>query len=130
MGSTEPLLVKVIGRDDYQKDLQNLGRAETIVNALIANPKKVSGQTLVAILTTSDDFSIGVGSSRAELLRHMVIDRATPERQSELMISAENLNNCQKSLFDAGDEYVGLVLRYVSAEDEALAKRVAHDGAQ
>lgn len=122
-GSPEALVAEVIGKSDYDKDLRSLGSAETFVNALIADPRKISGKMLVAILSTTDDFSVGVGSTRAELLRHIVIDQSTRERQTELMISAENLNSCQRSLFDAGDEFVGLVLQYVGTEDEALAKR-------
>jgi hypothetical protein len=76
---------------------------------------------LVAILSTSDDFSVGVGSRRAELLRRMVIDAGAASKVAQMSIAAEALNDCQKSLFNAGDDIVELVMNYVGAEDDALA---------
>ena len=76
---------------------------------------------LVAILSTSDDFSVGVGSRRAELLRRMVIDAGAASKVAQMSIAAEALNDCQKSLFNAGDDIVDLVMNYVGAEDDALA---------
>jgi hypothetical protein len=38
-----------------------------------------------------------------------------------MSIAAEALNDCQKSLFNAGDDIVDLVMNYVGAEDDALA---------
>ena len=117
------LLRSVVGADNYNKDMTSLGYAESFVNNLIGHPGKMSGKALVAILSTSDDFSIGVGSTRAEVLRHLVIDPPNSHRQQELMLAAESLNDCQKSLFNAGDDFVPLVMDYVGAEDDALAKR-------
>jgi hypothetical protein len=77
---------------------------------------------LVAILSTSDDFSVGVGSTRSEVLRHMVIDDNAASEATRMGLSAEALNECQKSLFNAGDDFVELVLNYVGAEDDALAR--------
>jgi hypothetical protein len=122
-GDSEPLLMAIVGTDNYEKDLTSLERAQNFANVLIAHPDKLSGKLLVAILSTSDDFSIGVGSTRAEALRHIVIDQSNVHRQQELMLAAESLNDCQKSLFNAGDDFVELVMNYVGAEDVALAAR-------
>jgi hypothetical protein len=122
-GAKEPMLMSIVGQDNYEKDITSLGHAETFVNALIAKPDITSGKILVAILSTSDDFSIGVGSTRAEVLRHMVIDRSTTERQTELMLESKALNDCQKTLFNAGDDFVDLVMNFVGAEDNALSSR-------
>jgi hypothetical protein len=119
-GSSTPLLKTVLGPDDYNKDLMSMGTAERLVNALISHPDKVTGKTLVMILSTSDDFSVGVGSTRAELLRHVVLDTAS-QKTNQLLVAAESLNDCQKSLFNAGDDFVELVMNYVGAEDDALA---------
>jgi hypothetical protein len=119
-GSATPLLKTVLGPDDYNKDLMSMGTAERLVNALIANSDKVTGKALVMILSTSDDFSVGVGSTRADVLRHIVLD-TTSQKANQLMVAAESLNDCQKSLFNAGDDFVELVMNYVGAEDDALA---------
>jgi hypothetical protein len=53
-------------------------------------------------------------------IRHIVLDTASQET-NQLMVAAESLNHCQKSLFNAGDDFVELVMNYVGAEDDALA---------
>jgi hypothetical protein len=121
-GTNEPFLRRIVGEDNYNKDMLSLGHAEAFTSFLIAHPDKLSGKMLVAILSTSDDFSVGVGSTRSEVLRHMVIDRGPARKANELSLAAEALNDCQKSLFNAGDDFVELVMNYVGAEDDALAR--------
>lgn len=87
---------------------------------LIARPDKVAGRFLVAILSSSDDFSIGVGSTRTEVMSQIALKSANANRVNELILASESLNDCQKSLFNAGDDYVGLVMDFVGAEDNAL----------
>jgi len=53
----------------------------------------------------------------------MTLDSADAHKRDELLVSSEALNSCQKSLFDAGDDYVELVMNYVGAEDDSLATR-------
>jgi hypothetical protein len=122
-GASVPLLKSVVGEDDYNKDLASLGSAEKIVNGLIANPDRVTGRYLVALLSSADDFSLGVGSSRTEALRHMILDKN--QDGTELLVASEALNSCQKSLFDAGDDFVGIVMDYVGAEDDVVAAKAA-----
>jgi hypothetical protein len=125
-GDHEAILRPIIGADNYQKDIASLAHAEALVNGLLGQPKQISGKFLVAILSSSDDFSIGVGSTRTEVVRHIITEQSSPARASELLVAAESLNNCQKALFDAGDDYVGLVMAFVGAEDEALAVKRSH----
>jgi hypothetical protein len=122
-GTKGPFLRPIVGADNYDKDLVSLGHAETFTSFVIAHPDKTSGRVLVAILSSSDDFSIGVGSTRSEVLRHIVIDKDATSKATELTLAAEALNSCQKSLFNAGDDFVELVMNYVGAEDDALARR-------
>jgi len=63
-GATVPILKSIVGEENYNKDLTSLGHAEKIVNALISYPDRVTGKLLVALLSSSDDFSVGVGSTR------------------------------------------------------------------
>ena len=120
-GAREPLVKRIIGEADYKLDLLALSRADSIAKGLISRPSSMSGRALVALVSSSDDFSVGVSTSRTEIIRHMALD--TKASQSEMLVSAEALNDCQKSLFNAGDDFVGLVLNYVGAEDEQLAAR-------
>lgn len=119
-GSTAPLLKSVVGTDNYNKTLMSLGQAEKMTNVLIARPDKVAGRFLVAILSSSDDFSVGVGSTRTEVMSQIALKSANAHRVNELILASESLNACQKSLFNAGDDYVGLVMDFVGAEDNAL----------
>ena len=119
----EAMLRPIVGSDGYQKDITSLAHAEALVNGLLEQPQQTSGRFLVAILSSSDDFSIGVGSTRTEVMRHIITEHPSPARASELLVAAESLNNCQKALFDAGDDYVGLVMAFVGAQDDALAIR-------
>jgi hypothetical protein len=121
-GDDGPLLKPIVGTDNYNKDLLSLEHAEDFTRYLIAHPDKVSGKLLVAILSSADDFSVGVGSTRAEVLRHMVIDAGAASKVAQMSIAAEALNDCQKTLFNAGDDFVELVMNYVGAEDDALAQ--------
>jgi hypothetical protein len=124
-GTTEPLMTHVVGKDNYDKDLESLGHAEKITNFLIAHPDKTSGKTLVAILSTADDFSVGVGSTRAAILTSL-LDQSTkvsPSQAGQYVTAAAELNGCQRNLFNAGDDYVDLVMKYVAAEDDALASK-------
>ena len=68
-GTKGPFLKPIVGTDNYNKDMMSLGRAEAFTSFLLAHPDKLSGKMLVAILSTSDDFSVGVGSTRSEVLR-------------------------------------------------------------
>ena len=122
-GTSAPLIKLVIGADSYNKDLESLDGAEEFVSLLIEHPNRITGKGLVAVLSTSDDFSIGVGSAESEILRALVRGDhdITPEMATELVPLSASLNACQRSLFNAGDDYVELVMRFVGEEDEALA---------
>jgi hypothetical protein len=61
---------ELLGRDDYNKDIASLGHAERFTDFLIAHPDKISGSFLVMILSTSDDFAVGLQSTQTEILRH------------------------------------------------------------
>lgn len=121
-GTNRPFLLPIVGADNYNKDMLSLGHAEAFTSFLIAHPDKVSGKMLVTILLSADDFSVGVGSTRSEVLRHMVIDEDASRKATQMSLAAEGLNDCQKSLFNAGDDFVELVMNYVGAEDDALAR--------
>jgi hypothetical protein len=43
-------------------------------------------------------------------------------KMTRMTVAAEALNDCQKSLFNAGDDFVELVMNYVGAEDEAVGR--------
>ena len=123
--STEPFMKEVVGKENYEKDLTSLGHAENVTNFLIAHPDKISGKALVLILSTSDDFSVGVGSTRAAILARL-LDQTTKVAVSEIgqyIPAAAALDRCQKNLFNAGDDYVDLVIKFVGAEDDALATK-------
>lgn len=127
-GTTSPLLKLVVGGDGYSKSLMNLEKAEKFSKFLIQHPDQIKGGMLVAILSTSDDFSVGVGSTRTEVLASLMRQsgKITPQMTKELMTSDINLNTCQKSLFNAGDDYVELVLRYIAAEDRVVGAPKPH----
>jgi hypothetical protein len=48
-----------------------------------------------------------------------VITKNVPN-SSDLVLMSEAVNSCQKSLFNAGNDYVELVLNYIGAQDNAL----------
>jgi hypothetical protein len=116
------LLKLVVGAGGYDKDMMSLGRAEKFTKFLIEHPDQIKGGMLVAILSTSDDFSVGVGSTRAEILASLVRkdSKVTPQMAEELVTTSVTLNACQKSLFNAGDDYAGFVMQYVDAEDRLV----------
>ncbi len=123
--STQPLLRTIIGPENYDKDLMSLGHAEKLTSFFIAHPEQITGKSLVMILSTSDDFSVGVGSTRAAILARFV-DPASKVSGNEASLhaaAAAALDGCQKNIFNAGDDYVQLIFRFVGAEDDALARR-------
>jgi hypothetical protein len=115
----------VVGKDNYEKDLVSLGHAEKVTNFLIAHPDKTSGKALVLILSTSDDFSVGVGSTRAAILAALIdpTKKVSAAQAVQFVSAAAELDGCQKNLFNAGDDYVDLVMKFVGAEDDALSTR-------
>jgi hypothetical protein len=118
-------MTHVVGKDNYEKDLVSLGHAEKITNFLIVHPNRTSGKALVLILSTSDDFSVGVGSTRAAILASL-LDQSTKvsaSQTSQYVTAATELDGCQKNLFSAGDDYVDLVMKFIGAEDDALASK-------
>lgn len=116
-----PILKLVLRASDYDKELRNLDLAEGITNGLIAHPDRISGKTLVAILSTMDDVSVGAGSTRFEVLSAAITNNPDIPNSADLVMMSEAVNSCQKSIFNAGDDYVGLVLNYVGTQDKALA---------
>lgn len=125
--SSIPLIKAAIGSDPYDRDMQSLTAAEKLTNGLIQNPGKITGRFLVAILSTSDDLSVGIGSTRMELLRNLLKENSgiSAEILQPLMSLDVSLADCQKSLFNAADDYVDLVMKYVGSEDEK-AVQVRH----
>jgi hypothetical protein len=124
-GTTEPLMRNVVGKENYEKDLVSLGHAEKVTNFLIAHPDRTSGKALVLILSTSDDFSVGVGSTRDTILTNLLdpSTKVSASQASQYVTAATELDGCQKNLFNAGDDYVDLVMNFVGAEDDALASK-------
>lgn len=127
-GATSPLLKLVVGADGYSRTLTSLEKAEKFSRFLVEHPDQITGGMLVAILSTSDDFSVGIGSTRTEILASLVRQdsKITLQMTKELATSDINLNACQKSLFNAGDDYVELVLHYVEAEDRLVGAPKPH----
>jgi len=121
-GASAPLVRLVIGAA-YDKDLKSLDEATKFTDFLVANPSRITGQALVGVLSTSDDFSIGVGSTQSDILRAVMREdpKITPQMADGLVSLATSLGECQKSLFNAGDDYVELVMRFVGSEDQTLA---------
>jgi hypothetical protein len=122
VGTSKPILKLVLQPDDYDKDMKSLELAEGFTNGLLAHPDRMTGKALVAILSTMDDVSVGAGSTRFELLSAAITKNAP--NSSDLVLMSEVVNSCQKSLFNAGDDYVELVMNYVGAQDDALV--IAH----
>lgn len=122
-GTSAPLVKLVIGAEPYDKDLKSLDEATKFTDFLVANPSHITGQALVGVLSTSDDLSVGVGSTQSDILRAVMREdkTLTPQMLDGLLSLTSSLSACQKSLFNAGDDYVELVMRYVGSEDEALA---------
>jgi hypothetical protein len=121
-GTSTPILKLVLSADNYGKDMKVLGEAELFTNTLIAHPERLTGKALVAILSTMDDVSVGEGSTRFEVLSAAITNKAGAPKSETLFFMSEAINSCQRALFDAGDDYVTLVLDFVGAEDEAKAK--------
>ena len=123
-GAKVALIKEVLGAEAYEKDMSSLGSAEKLTNALIARPEKISGQALVFVLSLSDDFAVGAASTQSSLLLSLINRHLDGDSDSakEILLSASALGACQRSLFDAGDDYVSLVTEYVGAED-ALSSR-------
>jgi hypothetical protein len=124
-GTTEPLMRNVVGKENYEKDLVSLGHAEKVTNFLIAHPDRTSGKALVLILSTSDDFAVGVGSTRAAILTNLLdpSTKVSALQASQYVTAATELDGCQKNLFNAGDDYVDLVMNFVGAEDDVLSSK-------
>jgi hypothetical protein len=99
--------------------MKSLELAEGFTNGLLAHPDRMTGKALVAILSTMDDVSVGAGSTRFELLSVAITKNVA--NSSDLVLMSEAVNSCQKSLFNAGDDYVELVMNYIGAQDNALA---------
>jgi hypothetical protein len=126
-GASAPLSESLVGVENYKTDLKSLTASEKLANFLIAHPEQVTGKILVMILSTADDFTLGVGSTRTEIFRHVALDVNDPKRESELLVASESLNDCQKSLMNAGDDFVEIVANYIGAEDSALAAKAKVD---
>jgi len=122
-GASAPLIKLVIGADPYYRDLKSLDEAKRFADFLIANPSRITGKALVAVLSTSDDFSVGAGSTESDILRALIREdkNITTQMANGLVPLSASLSDCQKSLFNAGDDYVELVMRFVGSEDEELA---------
>ena len=121
IGTPKPILQLVLQPDDYDKEMKSLDTAEGITKGLLARPERLNGKLLVAILSTMDDVSVGAGSTRFELLSAVITQGAAVPNSADLVLMSEAVNACQKSLFNAGDDYVDLVMNYVGAEDKSLA---------
>ncbi len=121
-GATSPLLKLLVGAEGYDKTMMSLDRAEKFSKFLIDHPDQIKGGMLVAILSTSDDFSVGIGSTRFEILSSLARKDSSlpPNLTAGLAVVDANLNACQKSLFNAGDDYVGLVLQFINAQDRLV----------
>jgi hypothetical protein len=114
---------ELLGHDNYNKDITSLGHAQRFTEFLIAHPEKNSGGFLVMIMSTADDFALGLQSTQTEILRHIILgDKKLPADNSDILLAVDSLNDCQHRLFDAGDDYVELVTKYIEAEDAAFGK--------
>ena len=123
-GSKVPLVKAIIGATDYEKDMASLTHAETFVNTMAAHPERVTGKSLVATLSSTDDFYAGVGSTRLAILGSLISGKkANSPTANELLVSSQSLADCQAAVFNAGDDFVDLVMNYVGAEDDALAAK-------
>jgi hypothetical protein len=129
-GTKIPLVKAIIGASDYEKDMTSLSHAETFVNVMAAHPERVSGKSLVAALSSTDDFYAGVGSTRLAILSSLISPKSKINAPSadELMMASTSLADCQSAAFNAGDDFVDLVMNYVGAEDDALAERARKHG--
>jgi hypothetical protein len=123
-GSKIPLVKAIVGATDYEKDMTSLTHAETFVNTMVAHPKRVTGKWLVATLSSTDDFYAGVGSTRLAILGGLISGKkANSPTANELPLTSQSLADCQAAVFNAGDDFVDLVMNYVGAEDDALTAR-------
>jgi hypothetical protein len=121
-GATMPLIKQALGAEAYEKDMQSLGNAETVTNGLIKNPDKIAGKWLVLVLSLSDDFALGAAATQVNLVMSFVKSDLGRGSQSadQILLVANTLGSCQRSLFNAGDDFVNLVSDFVGAEDDAL----------
>jgi hypothetical protein len=126
-GTNIPFLKTTIGATDYEKDMTSLTHAETFVNVMAAHPERVTGKSLVATLSSTDDFYAGVGSTRLAILGNLISAKkvANPPNADELIVASTLLADCQAAVFNAGDDFVDLVMNYVGAEDDIVAARPA-----
>jgi hypothetical protein len=129
-GTAVPLVKVVTGAADYEKDMASLKHAETFVNAMVAHPESVTGKALVATLSSTDDFYAGVGSTGLAILGSLISgkDKPNPPNPDELIVASQSLADCQVAVFNAGDDFVDIVMNYVGTEDDALAAVRASKG--
>jgi hypothetical protein len=122
-GTTVPLVKAIIGATDYEKDMSSLSDAETFVNTMAAHPERVTGKSLVATISSTDDFYAGVRSTRLAILGFLISAKSKPNPPSAdaLMVASTSLADCQAAVFNAGDDFVDLVMNFVGAEDDIVA---------
>ena len=54
----------------------------------------------------------------------MVVEVSTvAPTANELLVASRSLADCQAAVFNAGDDFVDLVMNYVGADDDALTAR-------
>jgi hypothetical protein len=64
---------ELLGADDYNKDISSLDHSQKFTDFLIAHPRQTTGAILVMILSSSDDFALGLQSTQTEILRHVIL---------------------------------------------------------
>jgi hypothetical protein len=119
-----PEIAKIVGPKDSAKDKSVREMATKVSDFLASHPDQISAKGLVMVFSTSDDVSVGVGSSRTELLAAAI---KSPSQITPLLAASTSLYACQQALFNAGDDYVDLVLKRIGEEENALvtlSKRV------
>ena len=121
-GHTYPMFQELLGKENYSKDVLSLDHALKFSEFLISNPGKISGELLVMVMSTSDDFAVGLQSTQTEILRNIIVGDKPHESTESILVALDSLSDCQHRLFDAGDDYVDLVTKYIEAEDRALGK--------
>ncbi len=121
-GHKDPMFQELLGKENYSKDVSSLDHALKFGEFLISNPGKISGGLLVMIMSTSDDFAVGLQSTQTEILRNVIVGGKPHASTESILVALDSLSDCQHRLFDAGDDYVDLVTKYIEAEDRALGK--------
>ena len=120
-GSTKPLLEASIAADSYKKDMETLDTAQHLAGIVIADPDKAGGRILVAILSTADDFAVGVASTRLEVLKTALNTVAEHKTDITALLELDtSLKDCQTALFNAGGDYVEIVIHFAGWEDDML----------